>query len=117
MGRRIRECVDPGGDRSEWRRLPGSIGRSRRNEGGQSQLGELLQVPEGTRPGGRETHRRRQMPGHAGSGWRGVPGGQIPALYRPFLPERIQRRSQIEDEDGCPDAQGDPRSGEQESRP
>ena len=41
-------------------------------------MGQLLPVAPWARPGRREAHRRRQVPGDAGGRGRGVPGRQIP---------------------------------------
>ena len=57
------------------------------------------------------------MPGDAGGRRRGISGGEVPALHRPLLPQRVQHRAPVKDEDGGADAQGDPCAGEQEGRP
>ena len=41
------------------------------------------------------------MPEDAGGGRGGIPGGEIPALYRPLLPQRVQRCAPVEDENSC----------------
>ena len=55
------------------------------------------------------------MPGYAGGCGRGVPSGQIPALYRPFLPQCVLRCPPFQGEAGGKDAQGNPRPGEQKA--
>ena len=60
---------------------------------------------------------RRGNPQRAAGGrGRGVPGGQIPAVYRSLLPQRVLGNAALQGEAGIQDAQGDPRPGEQESR-
>ena len=76
---------------------------------------QFLSVASWPRPGWRKTHRRRQVLGDAGGGWRSVSRGQIPALYRSLLPQRILRYAAFQSEAGGQDAQGHPCSGEQES--
>ena len=56
---------------------------------------EFLSVAAWPGPGWRETHRRGQVPGYAGSRWRSVPGCQITALYRPLLPQCVLCRPSL----------------------
>ncbi len=56
-----------------------------------------------------------QVPWDAGSCGRSVPGGQVPALCRPLLPQCVLFCPSFQGKAGCCDAQGDPYSREQES--
>ena len=47
--------------------------------------------------------------------WEGIPRSQVPALYRTLLPQCVLCNASFQREAGSQDAQGDPRSGEQES--
>ena len=80
-------------------------------------VGQFLSVAPGPRSGRRKAHCGRQVSGDAGSRGRSIPGRQVPALYRPFLPQCLFRDAALQGEAGGQDAQGDPCSGEQESCP
>ena len=50
--------------------------------------------------GRRETHRWRQVPWHAGGCGRSVPRSQIPAVYRPLLPQCVLSHTSLQGEAG-----------------
>ena len=57
------------------------------------------------------------MPWYAGGCGRSIPRSQVPALYRPLLPQCVLGHASLQGEAGGKDAQGDPSPGKQESCP
>ena len=93
------------------------LGAAEGMKGGQVQLGQLLPVAAWPRSGRCETHCWRQVPWYAGGRGRSIPRSQVPALYRPLLPQCILGHASLQGEAGGKDAQGGPRPGKQESSP
>ena len=58
-----------------------------------------------------------KLPGNAGGRGKSVSRGEVPTLCGAFLPECVLGGSQVQGEECGEDAQGDPRSGEQEGIP
>ena len=76
-------------------------------------MGEFLPMAERPWPGGRPTHRGRQVPRNAGSRGRGVSGRQISTVRGTLLPQCIFLCPAYRKVTGDQDAQNDPYPREQ----
>lgn len=111
LGRLLRERVRHGRHRRQRRRRP----RGDRLRRGLHRVEGLLEgfpaVAARARALGRPHGHRRQVARHARRPRGGVPAGQVPAMHRLLLPQRVRQGAEEQAREGRQDAQGHTRPG------